>query len=81
MPEPLLALEAMTLAAPEGAMVFQDLDWRLERGARRYAPGGAGGGCTALLRLCAGIAAPDRGRILYGFSRSVGFMLPSCKGG
>jgi len=64
MPEPVLALEAVTLAAPEGAVVFRDLDWRLERGARRHAPGGAGGGCTALLRLCAGIAAPDRGRVL-----------------
>jgi len=64
MPEPILALEAVTLAAPEGTPVFRDLDWRLEPGARRYVRGGAGGGCTALLRLCAGIAAPDRGRVV-----------------
>jgi ABC-type transport system involved in cytochrome c biogenesis ATPase subunit len=64
MAEPLLALEAVTLNAPEGTAVFRDLDWRLERGERGYLPGGAGGGCTALLRLCAGIAEPDGGRVL-----------------
>jgi ABC-type transporter Mla maintaining outer membrane lipid asymmetry ATPase subunit MlaF len=63
MPE-LLALEAVTLLAPEGRAVFRDLDWTLERGARFQARGGAGGGCTALLRLCAGIAVPDQGRVV-----------------
>jgi len=64
MPEPLLALEAVTLLAPEGRAVFRDLDWTLARGARFHAKGGAGGGCTALLRLCAGIAEPDSGRVV-----------------
>jgi ABC-type transporter Mla maintaining outer membrane lipid asymmetry ATPase subunit MlaF len=64
MPEPALALEAVTLLAPEGRAVFSDLDWVLPQGARFHARGGAGGGCTALLRLCAGIAEPDRGRVL-----------------
>jgi ABC-type transporter Mla maintaining outer membrane lipid asymmetry ATPase subunit MlaF len=64
MPEPVLALEAVTLLAPEGRAVFRDLDWVLPRGARFHAKGGTGGGCTALLRLCAGIAGPDRGRVL-----------------
>ncbi|MDR3671060.1 MAG: ATP-binding cassette domain-containing protein [Holophaga sp.] len=64
MPEPLLALEAVTLLAPDGRAVFRDLDWALPRGARFHAKGGTGGGCTALLRLCAGIAEPDRGRVL-----------------
>ena len=64
MPEPLLALEAVTLLAPDGRPVFRKLDWRLERGERFHARGGAGGGCTALLRLAAGIAEPDQGRVV-----------------
>lgn len=64
MPEPLLVLEAVTLAAPDGRAVFQDLDWRLERGGRFRLLGGAGSGCTALLRLCAGIGEPDAGRVV-----------------
>ena len=64
MGETLLALEAVTLTAPEGQVVFQDLDWRLERGERRFVRGGFGGGCSALLRLCAGIAEPGQGRVL-----------------
>ena len=64
MPEPILAMEAVTLLAPDGRPVFQNLDWRLERGARFHVRGGAGGGCTALLRLAAGIAEPCRGRVV-----------------
>jgi len=64
MPEPLVVMEAVTLLSPEGRPVFRDLHWRLDRGARLHAPGGAGGGCTALLRLCAGIAEPAEGRII-----------------
>jgi ABC-type transporter Mla maintaining outer membrane lipid asymmetry ATPase subunit MlaF len=64
MPEPLLALEGVTLLTPEGRAVFGDLDWQLARGERFHAKGGAGGGCTALLRLCAGIAEPDGGRVV-----------------
>ena len=64
MPEPVLALEAVTLRSPEGRAVFQDLDWRLARGERFHLRGGGGVGCTALLRLCAGIAEPERGRVL-----------------
>ncbi len=64
MPEALLALEAVTLTSPEGRPVFRDLDWSLERGGRVHAQGGSGGGCTALLRLCAGIAEPEAGRVV-----------------
>ena len=64
MPEPVLALEGVTLLGPEGRPVFSGLDWRLDRGARFHTRGGAGGGCTALLRLCAGIAEPDAGRVV-----------------
>ncbi len=64
MAEPVLALEAVTLTAPEGRPVFMDLDWSLDRGARFRLRGGHGSGCTALLRLCAGIAEPERGRVV-----------------
>jgi predicted ABC-type transport system involved in lysophospholipase L1 biosynthesis ATPase subunit len=64
MAEPLLALEAVSLADPRGGWVFRGLDWRLERGGRFHAAAGAGGGCSALLRLCAGLAEPDAGRVL-----------------
>jgi ABC-type lipoprotein export system ATPase subunit len=64
MPEPILALEALTLVAPDGRTVFQDLDWRMARGERYRLLGGAGSGCTALLRLCSGIGEPDAGRVV-----------------
>jgi ABC-type transporter Mla maintaining outer membrane lipid asymmetry ATPase subunit MlaF len=64
MPEPLLALEGVTLEAPGGRVVFEGLDWRLERGARHRLQAGLGDGATALLRLCAGLARPTKGRVL-----------------
>jgi len=64
MPDPVLALEAVTLLSPDGGSVFRDLHWRLDPGARFQVRGGAGGGCTALLRLCAGLAEPQAGRVL-----------------
>jgi len=64
MADPLLALEAVTLTSPEGRPVFRDLDWSLDRGGRAHLQGGSGGGCTALLRLCAGIAEPEAGRVV-----------------
>jgi len=64
MPEPLLALEGVTLTAPDGRLVFEGLDFQLARGARFHLEGGLGTGATALLRLCAGLAAPDRGRVV-----------------
>lgn len=64
MAEPLLALEGVSLAAPDGRGVFEDLDWRLERGGRFRLQGGLGTGATALLRLCAGLARPQAGRVV-----------------
>ncbi len=64
MPEPLVALEGVSLASPDGRMVFEDLHWRLERGARWRLQGGLGTGATALLRLCAGLVRPQAGRVL-----------------
>jgi len=64
MPEPLLILDGVTLLAGDGRVVFRDLHWRLDRGARLHMRGGTGGGATALLRLAAGIAQPETGRVL-----------------
>jgi ABC-type transporter Mla maintaining outer membrane lipid asymmetry ATPase subunit MlaF len=64
MPEPLLALEGVTLEAPDGRRVFEDLTWSLGRGERRRIRGGLGNGATALLNLCAGLARPLAGRVL-----------------
>jgi predicted ABC-type transport system involved in lysophospholipase L1 biosynthesis ATPase subunit len=62
--------------------VFQNLDWTLARGARFHAKGGSGGGCTALLRLCAGIAEPDQGRVvLDGAPLEAGVPHPFLRGG
>lgn len=64
MPEAILALEAVSLEAPDGRPVFEHLDWRLPAGGRRYLEGGLGNGASAFLRLCAGLAAPSRGQVL-----------------
>lgn len=64
MPDPILALEAVALNAPDGRPVFEGLDWRLPAGGRRYLEGGLGNGASAFLRLCAGLAEPARGRVL-----------------
>ncbi len=64
MADKVLALEGVTLEAPDGRTVFEGLDWSLERGARVHAAGGLGNGATALLRLCAGLAEPSAGRVL-----------------
>jgi len=64
MPSPLIALEGVTLLAPDGHPVFEDLDWEVAAGSRHYLSGGQGNGATALLRLWAGLARPVKGRIL-----------------
>ena len=66
MSDALLALEGITLRSPEGHLVFQDLDWRLQPGQRFHLEGVPGGGASAFLRLCCGIAEPEAGRILLG---------------
>ena len=63
MPEPLLTLEGVTLRSPEGYLLFQGLDWRLERGARFHLKGGREGAATAFLRLCCGILQPEAGQV------------------
>jgi ABC-type transporter Mla maintaining outer membrane lipid asymmetry ATPase subunit MlaF len=63
MPEPILALEGVTLRAPDGHRLFHGLDWQVPRGARFHLKNVRGGGATAFLRLCAGIAEPEAGRV------------------
>ena len=60
----IVRIEGVSLESIEGRMVFQNLDWSLAAGgrARIYAPSGAG--ATALLRLCAGLADPQEGRVI-----------------
>jgi predicted ABC-type transport system involved in lysophospholipase L1 biosynthesis ATPase subunit len=60
----LLALEGVTLVAPDGRKVFEDLTWRLEAGARAVFREGLGNGASALLRVCAGLVRPSSGRVL-----------------
>jgi ABC-type ATPase involved in cell division len=64
MPDALLALDGVTLRSPEGHRVFEGLSWRLARGGRFHLKGIRGGGATALLRLCCGIAEPEGGTVL-----------------
>jgi len=64
MSDALLALEGVTLRSPEGHLVFQGLDWRLQRGGRFHLKWVRGGGASAFLRLCCGIAVPEAGRMV-----------------
>ena len=60
----LLRLEGVSLEGSDGRKVFQNLNWSLPPGgrARLHAPSGAG--TSALLRLCAGLADPQEGRVI-----------------
>jgi ABC-type transporter Mla maintaining outer membrane lipid asymmetry ATPase subunit MlaF len=60
----LLRLEGISLEGGDGRRVFRDLNWSLPPGgrARLHAPSGAGS--SALLRLCAGLADPQEGRVI-----------------
>jgi len=60
----ILRLEAITLQNLEGRMVFQGLDWSLATGGRAQVHASAGTGTSAFLRLCAGLAHPQEGRVI-----------------
>ncbi len=64
MADPLVVFEGVCLRAPGGRLVFEDLDWALPLGARVRVVSGRGAGATAVLRLCAGLAHPQGGRVL-----------------
>lgn len=60
----ILRHEGVSLEGSDSRMVFRDLNWSLPPGgrARLHAPSGAG--TSALLRLCAGLADPQEGRVI-----------------
>ncbi len=60
----LLRFEALTLRNLEGRKVFHDLDWGLDVGGRAHVHAAPGAGASALLRLSAGLAHPQEGRVL-----------------
>lgn len=60
----LLRFEAVTLHNREGRMVFQELNWSLPVGGRTHVHAAPGTGASALLRLCAGLAHPQEGRVI-----------------
>ncbi len=62
----LLRLEGVTLRNQEDRVVFEGLDWSLAVGDRVRVDGVAGAGTTTLLRLCAGLAHPQAGRVILG---------------
>jgi len=64
MPDPLVVFESILLHGGGGRVVFDELDWSLPRGARARIVGNRGAGGSAILRLVAGLAHPEKGRIL-----------------
>lgn len=62
----LLHLDQVTLRNQEGRAVFLTMDWSLPEGGRVHVQGAAGQGASALLRLCAGLAHPQEGRVILG---------------
>jgi putative ABC transport system ATP-binding protein len=64
MAEPLLLFEGVTLRSPSGRELLAGASWGLERGARVRVAATRGSGATLLLRLAAGLAHPQEGRVL-----------------
>ncbi len=64
MAEPRLRLRSVHLHSPEGAHVFRDQDFDLAPGARIRLVPEAGCGCSAFLRLAAGLTHPLEGEVL-----------------
>jgi len=60
----LLRLEALSLLNAEGRRVFRNLDWSLPYGGRAHLHSTPGTGASAFLRLCAGLAHPQEGRVI-----------------
>ena len=60
----LLRFETITLRNREGHTVFQDLDWNLGVGERATIHASPGTGASAILRLAAGLAHPQEGRVI-----------------
>lgn len=64
--EPVLAFDDVSLQSSDGRLIFTGLDWSVPRGTRVRIDSERGEGGTAILRLCAGLAHPQKGRVLLG---------------
>lgn len=64
MADPLLVFEGVALRSEEGKVVFRDLDWSLERGAKVRVRAASGQDASVLLRLASGLALPQEGRVI-----------------
>ncbi len=64
MADPLLVFESVALRSEEGRVVFQGLDWSLDRGTQVNVRITSDGDASALLRLASGLAHPQEGRII-----------------
>lgn len=60
----LVWIEGVSLVSRDGRQIFRNLDWNLPEGARMRIHASPGDGASALLRLCAGLADPDQGRVV-----------------
>jgi len=60
----ILRVEDVSLENAEGRLVFQHLDWSLPVGGCARIHGAPGVGTSTFLRLCAGLADPEEGRVL-----------------
>ena len=78
MAEPVLVLEGVTLRSEEGRLLFDDLDWSLPRGACVQVRAPFGGDASPLLRLVAGLAHPQAGRVLLDGPASRPLFLRPC---
>jgi len=62
----MIELQAVTYRPPNGPLLFQSFDWRVERGAAWAVLGPSGCGKTTLLYLLAGLRRPEGGEIRIG---------------
>ncbi len=61
--EPVLEVQNVSLHLG-GRVIFQDLNLTLQRGERYLMLGASGSGKSLLLKICAGLLAPDQGRVI-----------------
>jgi phospholipid/cholesterol/gamma-HCH transport system ATP-binding protein len=61
--EPILEVHDVSLHLG-GRVIFQDLNLTLQRGERYRLLGASGSGKSLLLKICAGLLAPDQGRVI-----------------
>lgn len=67
MPEPLaLSAAGLSLAAPDGRTILRDASLELPAGARAWIEGPPGSGKRALLKVLAGLLAPQAGEVRLG---------------